>query len=481
MLNKIKKELKINSVNILITLVYFLMHLYILSNHEMWRDEAQAWTIVKNTSFIELFKLLRVEGHPILWFLVIMPFVKIGFPFKYFGILSLAIMTLSVYIFLKKSPFPVTVSIFILFCSPFFYYNAVISRVYCLCVLLTVLICIYFKNRFDKPILYLLLVSLLLQTQIKISGLVIGLCLEYAYEAMKRNKKLLKYLFIPFTSFILLIIELLPFGEYKQASSSGIESFTFDTKAKILRGFTRIAKSSWGIESETQAYIVFALIFALIAAGIVIAIRRKNLSEYIRIGLIAVCSCGVYYVITAFVHGSHSQMATILACITLLLCWVLYSSDQKNKKNISLGFLLLFSCLSISIGFKDAYKDLNNIYSYGEQTANYILENLEENSVVLLSYDDANSTVYAYVDSNKKILFYDTDHQREYLYHKWGEDFEDINTDAVFNSYSNNFLGKETYYLTRRIIEDKRFKLIFTNQNEESLTGENYNLYRLAD
>ena len=49
--------------------------------HESWRDEAQAWLMAKNLSFTELFKELSYEGHPCLWFLVLMPFAKLGLPY----------------------------------------------------------------------------------------------------------------------------------------------------------------------------------------------------------------------------------------------------------------------------------------------------------------------------------------------------------------------------------------------------------------
>ena len=44
----------------------------ITSHHEMWRDEMQAWLIVRdNPSLRDLFHLLRYEGHPALWYLLL--------------------------------------------------------------------------------------------------------------------------------------------------------------------------------------------------------------------------------------------------------------------------------------------------------------------------------------------------------------------------------------------------------------------------
>ena len=48
--------------------------------HEIWRDEAQAWLIARDTPLKDLFSVLKHEGHPAGWFLLLMPFAKAGLP-----------------------------------------------------------------------------------------------------------------------------------------------------------------------------------------------------------------------------------------------------------------------------------------------------------------------------------------------------------------------------------------------------------------
>ena len=45
-----------------------------LSGTSLWRDEAHAWTIAKYCSFGEIYKLMHVEGHMLLWYVVLKPF-----------------------------------------------------------------------------------------------------------------------------------------------------------------------------------------------------------------------------------------------------------------------------------------------------------------------------------------------------------------------------------------------------------------------
>ena len=52
-----------------ITSVFFLLGAYLLSNHEMWGDEMQAWLLARDsTSVPNLFANLKYEGHPALCF-----------------------------------------------------------------------------------------------------------------------------------------------------------------------------------------------------------------------------------------------------------------------------------------------------------------------------------------------------------------------------------------------------------------------------
>ena len=61
-------------VNILLTILYALFTLMIVLHHEIWADEAQVWLLCKNLSVFELFKHLVQEGHPSLFYLLMMPF-----------------------------------------------------------------------------------------------------------------------------------------------------------------------------------------------------------------------------------------------------------------------------------------------------------------------------------------------------------------------------------------------------------------------
>ena len=68
-----KKQLIFDFV---ITIIYALLTLNTVLHHELWADEAQVWLLCKNLSIPELYNHLKNEGHPILFYLLVMPFAK---------------------------------------------------------------------------------------------------------------------------------------------------------------------------------------------------------------------------------------------------------------------------------------------------------------------------------------------------------------------------------------------------------------------
>ena len=51
--------------------LYLAVNAVLILNHESWRDEAQAWQIARQSGLKELFEQLKYEGHPCLWYLVL--------------------------------------------------------------------------------------------------------------------------------------------------------------------------------------------------------------------------------------------------------------------------------------------------------------------------------------------------------------------------------------------------------------------------
>lgn len=171
---------------LLVFTIYAGITFSLLFLHENWRDEAQAWLIARDCGLPELIDAIKYEGHFLLWFFILMPFAKSGFPYITTNIISWLITCLSVWLILRKAPFAFYKRVLLVFTFPLLYLYPVISRCYCLIPLAIVLMSINYKDRKEEPFRYLLSIVLLLNTHIIMAGMVIVVCIDYLIELCGR-------------------------------------------------------------------------------------------------------------------------------------------------------------------------------------------------------------------------------------------------------------------------------------------------------
>ena len=177
----------------------FLTHLLVLAflvfgtigilNHEMWRDELQAWMIAKDSSsMIELFNNLKYEGHPGLWhscLYLITRFTDNPVAMQFFHLL---IATTVIYVFVKFSPFTNLQKILFTFGYFPFYEYSIISRAYSLGCLLVFVFCTLYPRRNQSYLIFSLIIFLLANTSVYGCIIAISLAMTLILDAwMSQN------------------------------------------------------------------------------------------------------------------------------------------------------------------------------------------------------------------------------------------------------------------------------------------------------
>ena len=77
-----------------------------LLNHEMWRDELEAWLIAKDSiSIPEMLNNLKYTGHPALWYLCLHFISKVTTNPLVIQLFNLIVITVALFIFIYYSPF----------------------------------------------------------------------------------------------------------------------------------------------------------------------------------------------------------------------------------------------------------------------------------------------------------------------------------------------------------------------------------------
>lgn len=488
MLRKVFFELKGNKkINIVITVVYFLLHLFVILRHEHWCDEAQAWLITKNLSLFEMFRILPTEGHPCLWFLFIMPFAKLGLSFDHVSFISLAVMTVTVYLFLTYSPFSLMVNIGILFSSVFLFYNPVVFRSYCLIALIIVLIAVFYEKRNEKPILYGILVGLLFQTHVVAFGLGIGLFIDCLIDYFRNNKnrKQLWSLIIMLASFILMVIEIMPRSSLPSGVDTSVGSILNNLAIdNLIKKFAYFAYTAWGMPLGILSLVPYALLIsAIVLLFVFITINRSWKNNYQMI-IVSICAVGEFFGVLVLVYTPHTQMASILTMILLFLMWQFYNNNKENNIRItSIAMMAIISFFSFIVCQSLLRTDINKQFSQSLIMSNEIEKNMNDEDVLIMENAVNDSPVYCYVKSHRNnIMIYDIRNKEDYVFHQLGLRYDDLSYDYICKTVKDN-LGsyKNVYYLTYKEAEDDRFVLVDTTSNIDSVWQEHYYLYKIVN
>lgn len=183
-----------NKIFILSVILWVFITVFRLINRIPDFDEAHAWTIAQQLNLFEIFKLMHIEGHTFIWYLLLMPFAKADFLYPYsIQFLNWFICLLALIFFWKKAPFNFWIKIFLTFSYPFLFLYSVPARCYSLSILFLFLLAYYFKDRINNPLLYSVLLVLSANTSAMalIPATVLGLIFIFDIFKSKIDKNLI--------------------------------------------------------------------------------------------------------------------------------------------------------------------------------------------------------------------------------------------------------------------------------------------------
>ncbi len=162
-----------------ITLIFMVISMWLIQNHEMWRDELQTWLLARDSpSIIELFANLKYEAHPGLWHILLYPISRLFKSPEIMQFIHVLIATFSVYFLVTYSPFTKSQKSLIPFGYFFIYEYSQISRNYALGILIAFIICTLYPFRNKQQISIAICIFLLCHTSI--FGLIIAISLSSA-------------------------------------------------------------------------------------------------------------------------------------------------------------------------------------------------------------------------------------------------------------------------------------------------------------
>ena len=131
-------------------------------HHESWADEAQAWLIARDSSFLDIWtRILHYEGTPGLWHSLLWVLSRLGFSYGALSLLSATFGVVAAYLVFRYAPFVLPVRILLPFTYFVAYQYAVVARSYCLLPPLLFGIAAVYPQRDHRRLPYLALLAAL--------------------------------------------------------------------------------------------------------------------------------------------------------------------------------------------------------------------------------------------------------------------------------------------------------------------------------
>jgi len=498
---------KLDKKIFLIYSIFFIVSLFFIQFHEMWRDELQAWLIARDsTNIIDLFKNLKYEGHPALWHLILYPLTKIfnnpvSMQYTHVIIASGSILVLLVY-----APFTIFQKILLTFSYYLFFEYNLISRNYSISVLLIFITCALFSKRNENSIILSFILFLLSQTNV--FGLMISICflltfvLENIICKFKRieinfnYRNVISY-FIIFFGIIISALQIMPPDE------SNV-SLNFKPIYENLRTITRALYASylplpkieinfWGSKlfmsnkslNEANFYLLAFGIFIILFFAYLTISYLKSKPSSLFFFLFGSTFLMIFFVLVLPGTNRHHGFLFIILISSL---WINSHCQNYNTKllnfisNYEFGYLQKVYTFIFIIHFLSGLIAIRQDYIYpfsgAQETAQYIVSNKLENYQLVGYQDYAASAVVGYL-INKKIFYPQSMETGSFI--KWNKNrikfinlnkfkinlnnnhLLILNEKMISNDYLEIFRSKksivrdESFFLYKKILHNKHY------------------------
>ena len=386
-------------------------------NHEMWRDEASAWLMSRESSSLwELLKNSNYTGHPRLWNLLLFPIAKF-FPSSPFAmqIFNLIVVTTAVWIFIHHSPFDNLHKFLFVFGYLPIYEYSVVARPYGLSLLFMFLFCLLFPKRKERFLTLSLVVFLLSNSSpvgLVAGGACLGLLVFDTFLVGDEKLDWRKYTGFAFIIFGILI----GLASMISGTQSGLYEFrTLDFKT-FLKPYRSFAESLFlfprefirffiGKEAVADFRVWFDILAFPSACYVTIRFCKAMVNSAHALSFYLLGNAGLFILFTFFYSGSlrHHGFFFILLISALWICATIKKEILKPTKTaltVMLSAHLLAGVIAVA---SDSFSPFSN----GKRTAEFIKkEGLNEASIV--AYPGAKAdAIMAYMEKGTE-MFYPT-------------------------------------------------------------------------
>lgn len=400
--------------------VFSIVLLVLTLNHEYWFDEAQAWNIARDNDIKGIIEMMKYEGHPPLWHLVLKLFISLGCSYPALGLISWGVTVITAALILFALPIhPLLKAAFIL-SGGMIHVNSVLSRVYCLIYLIVTLIAVIYPQRKKHPLLFGLLLALLANTHVCMCGLVgilgifmiIDFFAEFKSGTKKQNILTALGLAVGGLGVIALILPLL--GCFQANSFAASKVYTPEgVISSFLHSYSDIISSACSSGLPVIMQFVLSTAAQLIMAAAVLLLWKKRRTFVIELVFVL-----YYLVVVGVIWYSISNRGALFLYTAAMILVMGREEKPVTKKALPLdgksggriekklkefivrlrdnafyekAMCVLMSALlfaSTPTGTAMARFDMREDYSFSKSAALFIRDNMGDEAMLASKYDD---------------------------------------------------------------------------------------------
>ena len=376
--------------------------------HEQWRDEGSDWLTVRHVSIKELFGTMIPQiGHPPMWYFLMYPLGNMGLPLVTVNIVCAIIMAIAMYFMLFKLKFPFYLKLSLIFCMFFVYEYPVVGRNYGLVVLFLMLVLWFYPRRFEKPLVYSLLLVCLYNTHSMVFPMAFGIMLLFFWEMVEfkhlNGKTIAAALFMLVGGLYLIPYMAIP-GMKAVSEKLDIPDHFLQFKTALGNGLL-----VGGIEDASTVGTLGLLAF--VGLLVFLAPRLKPFA-------VLVCGAGgLLYLLTYKYIGQHRHQGLVM--VEILFAYGLsgyYANDYFSLKSpfsmkafrygtILLTVLLFWQSYQ---GFQSIKYEIDTPFSDGKSAADFLKENNLDHKILVGHSSWAASSVLQQLPADCKMYWPDT-------------------------------------------------------------------------
>ena len=463
---KINKSLVLN---ILCIFLYAVITLFVVFHHEIWADEAQVWLVVRDLDVMGIIRHVRTEGHPLLWYTVLLPFAKSESSVFTMQILNWFFMIMAAGVFIFKSPFHKITNLCIILSSAFLYWYPVVARSYGLMILLFVLSMVLYEKQKDRPYLYAICVALLAHTHVIAFGFCAALAGVFFFKNIffEKDRSLQKKFICPFLLMLFSLTAVVLYLNGSQNENFIVQGYDIKNNAVLLKGlYFDIVKNIYGAENWFYALFLGAF---FVFNTVYLFIKNKSLFFIFAFNFAYILSVFI------FIWGMMQQRTFLLLFVPLFCLFVLYGSRNKTDRIIINIVLSSAFLLTFPNAFEIIKNDIQHPFSDSKNVAQYIQKNLDKNAVIVTNSPISTSSILSYLPKNGQKIFY-IPYNGYFTYYDWKKPvlspYYPIPVDEILKQVS------DVYVLTAVYLSYENIKPLYESDLKTVMHSEIFRIYK---